>query len=120
MRTHSTAAAAVVATTTLLLTGCSAVGGSNDKRVPPGAPASAVEAGLSKAEITQRCVDAIVERAAATRGGAVRSSPVPKPCTPLSDDEYLDAYMDGLHEAQKDAREKLDDRTEEPAGATAG
>ncbi|MET7763004.1 hypothetical protein ABZS86_03405 [Streptomyces sp. NPDC005355] len=116
MRTHTTNAAAVVATT-LLLTGCSTSDG-RDKPTPAGASASATEAALSKAEIIRRCVDAIADRAAATKGGAVRSEPVPKPCVPLSDADYLDAYLEGLHQATRAAQDQSQDGVDKAADGT--
>lgn len=98
MRTRTLEAAAVIAIT-LLLTGCSGDGDAGDKGKPSGTPAAA-----EKAEVTQRCVDAIADRAAAHKGGAVRSHPVPGPCARLSDADYLDAYMAGLEQAHRVAQ----------------
>ncbi|WAP53928.1 hypothetical protein [Streptomyces sp. S465] len=99
MRTRTVKAATVVAAT-LILTGCSAGGEARDRRTPSGTPGAA-----EKAEITRRCVNAIADRAAANKGGAVRSEPVPEPCARLSDADYLDAYMKGLEQAHQAAQE---------------
>ncbi|MEU5272319.1 hypothetical protein AB0G77_28015 [Streptomyces hygroscopicus] len=109
MRTRTAAATAAVVTT-LILTGCSSGGDGGGKPSPTGTPAAA-----EKAETTRRCVDAIAERAAANRGGAVRSHPVPEPCARLSDADYLDAYLKGLEQAHRDAR---DPSPEESGNAT--
>ncbi|MEE4592752.1 hypothetical protein V2J94_12770 [Streptomyces sp. DSM 41524] len=98
MGTRTVHAAAVIAIT-LLLTGCSTGGDVRDKSTPSGTPGAA-----EKAETTRACVDAIADRAAAHKGGAVRSHPVPAPCARLSDADYLDAYMKGLEQAHRAAR----------------
>ncbi|AGP52540.1 hypothetical protein [Streptomyces rapamycinicus] len=98
MGTRTVQAAAVLAIT-LLLTGCSTGGDASDKSTPTGTPAAA-----EKARVTRACVDAIADRAAAHKGGAVRSHPVPAPCARLSDADYLDAYMKGLEQAHRAAK----------------
>jgi predicted component of type VI protein secretion system len=55
-----------------------------------------------KAQVTADCVDAVAERAKESEG-EVPFDPTPAPCAPLSDSEYLDAYYDGLAQANKDA-----------------
>ncbi|GAA2315062.1 hypothetical protein [Streptomyces violaceusniger] len=98
MGTRTVQAAAVIAIA-LLLTGCSTGGDARDKTTPSSTPAPA-----EKAEVTRACVDAIADRAAAHKGGAVRSHPAPAPCARLSDADYLDAYMKGLEQAHRVAR----------------
>ncbi|OPF81135.1 hypothetical protein VT50_0211520 [Streptomyces antioxidans] len=98
MGTRTAEAVAAIAIT-LLLTGCSASADAPDKSTPSGTPTAA-----EKAETTRACVDAIADRAAAHKGGAVRSHPVPAPCARLSDADYLDAYMKGLEQAHRAER----------------
>lgn len=63
---------------------------------------------FSKAEITQQCVDAVAQRATTDESGEVASEPTPAPCAPLSDSEYLDAYMDGIHQINQTGGAGLD------------
>lgn len=58
-----------------------------------------------KAQVTQACVEATTERAKAA-AGEVPFDPTPAPCAPLSDSEYLDAYMDGISEANRSGLEE--------------
>ncbi|MER7873541.1 hypothetical protein ABTY63_08240 [Streptomyces solisilvae] len=109
MRTRTVEAAAVIAIS-LLLTGCSTGGGAREKITPSATPAAA-----EKAETTRRCVDAIADRAAAHKGGAVRSHPVPEPCARLSDADYLDAYMEGLEQAHRAARKTPQSESAKPS-----
>lgn len=60
---------------------------------------------LSKEQVTAACVEAATERAKAA-AGEVPFDPTPAPCAPLSDSEYLDAYMDGISEANRSGLEE--------------
>lgn len=52
-------------------------------------------------------MEAVAQVAAETEGAEVPSEPVPDECASLSESEYLDAYMDGIQEANRKAREAL-------------
>ncbi|WPB88705.1 hypothetical protein [Streptomyces malaysiensis] len=112
MRTRTVESAAVIAIS-LFLTGCS-TGGAREKTTPSATPAA------EKAETTRRCVDAIADRAAAHKGGAVRSHPVPEPCARLSDADYLDAYMEGLEQAHRAARKTPQSESAKPSDDSGG
>lgn len=100
MRTGTTATAAVAAALLLALAGC----GSSDAPKPAETVKTTVTAPapLSKAEQTKQCVDAV----AASANGEVPSEPKPSPCSSLTEGEYLDAYMDGIHQANGAALEQ--------------
>ncbi|MGW1814083.1 hypothetical protein ACWCQM_11055 [Streptomyces sp. NPDC002125] len=116
MRTNLTVAA-IAAGILLTLTAC---GGSTteDKPATPATTAAATPT-LDAAEVTQECIDAV----AATVGARPDdfdpendSDPKPDACKSLSEDEYMDAYMDGLTEANKqglaDLQDQIDEATE--------
>lgn len=114
MRIRTTIAAAAVAA--LLLVGCSSSDNGKDKpgKTPATTAATTKTPALSKAEVTRRCVNAIADRAA-NANGEVPSQPIPESCRPLSDDEYLDAYMEGIHQANHDVQDKLKGCLDDPA-----
>ena len=90
--------------TTLLLcatalTACT----TSDPAPAPDKPAATTAAPtLDQAQLTQQCVDAVAELPV-DANGSVPSEPVPAECTALSDSDYLDAYMDGINQANQDA-----------------
>jgi hypothetical protein len=59
-------------------------------------------------------MDAVAEIAKQS-AGEVPSEPTPTPCAPLSDSEYLDAYMDGIMQSNRDALEERQRRRDEEA-----
>ncbi|NGO73531.1 hypothetical protein [Streptomyces boncukensis] len=63
---------------------------------------------VSKSETIRRCTNAVADRAADTSSGEVHSEPTPKPCAGLPDSEYLDAYMDGIRQANQAGRDELE------------
>ncbi|MFE6931762.1 hypothetical protein ACFVDT_06995 [Streptomyces sp. NPDC057699] len=114
---HNRTAAAIAAGILLTLTAC---GGSSteDKPTTPASTAAASST-VDPAQATKECVDAV----AATIGARPDdfdpendSDPKPDACKSLSEDEYLDAYMDGLSEANKqglaDLQDQIDEATE--------
>ncbi|MFD8866040.1 hypothetical protein ACFV1F_16975 [Streptomyces sp. NPDC059590] len=116
MRIRTTAAAVITAG--LLLTGCSSSDETNDKPSKPThtttAPTTA-PAKLSKAEITSRCVDALVDQAAddpSSDVGATR----PEKCAQLDDSEYADAVLDATQQANQAGRDQLQDEIDEAIG----
>lgn len=107
MRTRTMAAAGLLTAVVLAITSCSS--GSDDKPAPttPAATASTTTApALSRAEITQACTDAVAEVPAGA-DGSVPSEPRPDACTGLPEDEYLDAYFDGIQQSNQAGRDKL-------------
>ena len=92
-------ATAVTAALLLTLTGCSSGDAEPAKTVTATTTAPPQ---LSKAEQTRQCVDAVADVAAAA-SGEVPSEPTPAPCASLNDSEYLDAYMDGISQANRAA-----------------
>lgn len=107
---HTRTTTVALAAAVVLLTGCTS---SSEQPTEPATSAPAAsEPALTQAEITEQCVDAIAERAANTTDAEVPSDPTPKPCTPLSDSDYLDAYMDGIQQANEAARERLQEEIE--------
>ncbi|MEU0667174.1 hypothetical protein ABZ508_02645 [Streptomyces lavendulocolor] len=102
MRTRTTLAAVGLL---LALTACS----SGQDAPPPTTTPSSAPPSLSADDIAQQCADALYQRVQATQG-EVPSEPRPPECAPLSDAEYLDAYMASL-EVANDA--SLDERQDE-------
>ena len=83
----------------LALTGCS----SSDPDPKPAVTVTATPSPtIDKAAITQQCTDAVTE-VAKQATGEVPSEPTPAPCAGLDDSEYLDAYMNGISQANRDA-----------------
>lgn len=72
---------------------------------------SAIE---SSADGVQACVDAVATRAPGP-DGSVPFEPTPTPCTDLPDDEYLDAYMDGIAQGNQAGRDELQKQIDEAA-----
>lgn len=72
---------------------------------------SAIEGG---ADGVQACVDAVAARAPGP-DGSVPFEPAPAPCAGLSDDEYLDAYWDGIAQGNQAGRDELQKRSDEAA-----
>lgn len=116
MRTRTITAALLL--TALATASCSSADPKPAATVTVTADASASPA-LSKAEITEQCIDAVAQRAADTTGAEVPSEPTPAPCAGLSDSDYLDAYMDGISAANNAAREELDRLSESEAAKDA-
>ena len=71
---------------------------------------------LSKAEQTQQCVDAVASLTP-NEAGEVPSEPTPAPCAPLTDSEYLDAYMDGIAQSNKAGQDELQRKIDEASEA---
>jgi hypothetical protein len=110
MRTRTTTAAAVLLTA--VLTGCSG-SGAEPAESTVSAPTS-IGPSLDKAQVTQACVDAVAEIARQS-AGEVPSEPTPAPCAPLSDSEYLKAYMDGIFAANRDVLDERQRQRDEEA-----
>jgi hypothetical protein len=104
MHTRTMAAAGLLAAG-LLLTGCSSGSGGTDKPTPAATITSAAPT-LSHADLIQACVDAVAG-VPADDDGSVPSEPRPGPCTGLPEDEYLDAYMDGIQQSNQAGRDGL-------------
>ncbi|MGW1492576.1 hypothetical protein [Streptomyces sp. NPDC002402] len=117
MRTRTIAAAATAAAL-LALTGCSNAGDAEPaKTVTATTTASPA---LSKAEQTQQCVDAVADVATDSEGTStdgVPFEPTPAPCLPLSEHDYLDAYMDGIMQHNRANLDKSSRRASEAAEA---
>lgn len=110
MRIRTTAAAATI-TAGLLLTGCSNSDDSNDTPSKPASTTTApttAPAKPSNAEITSRCVDALVDQATDDPTGDVGATR-PKACAQLDDSEYADAVLDATQKANEAARDSLGD-----------
>lgn len=91
---------AVTAALLLALTGCSNGGDAEPAKTVTAT--TTVPPKLSKAETTQQCIDAVAALEPADNG-EVPFEPTPTPCAALPDREYLDAYMDGISQANRDA-----------------
>ncbi|MFD3655977.1 hypothetical protein [Streptomyces sp. NPDC058620] len=94
MTTRTAATLILLAAT---LTACTSTDPAPEKPAATSAPA------LSKAEITRQCVNAIAEAVSnrpADFDPETDSDPQPAACDALSEAEYMDAYMDGLSQAQ--------------------
>ncbi|MFD7237710.1 hypothetical protein ACFWAT_20700 [Streptomyces syringium] len=102
MRTTAAICAVALAT----LTGCT------EKRPAPAATDAAPAHTLSRAQVGQQCVDAIANRATKQTGN-MPFEPAPHACLPLSDSEYLDAYMRGLRQHNQAGRDELQRQLDE-------
>lgn len=75
---------------------------------------------LSKAEITAQCVDAVakvIDARPDTFDPDTDQDPKPEECNSLSDSEYLDAYMDGLSQRNRDAIDEMQRKIDEASKA---
>ncbi|MFI8942712.1 hypothetical protein [Streptomyces syringium] len=100
-------AAALCAALLITLTGCT-------KTSPaPAATEAAPAATLSHAQVTKQCIDAVAARPAEPSSGEVPSEPTPAPCAPLTDGEYLDAYLRGIRQANEAGRDELQRQLDE-------
>jgi hypothetical protein len=114
MRTRTATVTAVLLAAALA--GCSSGGDAE----PAKTVTTTASPKLSKEEVTRQCVDALTERAMESEG-EVPFDPTPAPCAPLGDSEYLDAYMDGISEANRAGlEERQRERDEASEAATAG
>lgn len=112
MRTrHTTAAALTAATLLLTITGCSSDSGDAKPTKTVTAPASPT---ADKAAATAQCIDAVAQ-IPADDDGSVPSEPVPTECSALTDSEYLDAYMDGISQSNRDGIADLQDAIDDAA-----
>ena len=94
---HTRTAAATLLVLAATLTACTTTDPAPDK------PAAATSTPApSHAELIQQCTDAVANLPVG-EDGEVPSDPVPAECTGLSDSDYLDAYMDGINQANQDA-----------------
>ncbi|MFD3749737.1 hypothetical protein ACFWVT_05630 [Streptomyces cyaneofuscatus] len=105
MRTRTTATAILLLA---ILTACS-----TESTPEPAATTSAAPAD-DKATTVQACIDAVAELPAGD-DGSVPSEPVPAECAGLSDGEYLDAYMDGIEQSNKQGQQDLQDLIDDAA-----
>ncbi|WP_097865974.1 hypothetical protein [Streptomyces sp. rh34] len=95
MRTRTAAAAILLGAA---LTAC----GTTPTPDRPATTSSAPE--LSKTETLAQCVDAIAEAISARPADfdpETDSDPKPPECDDISEDEYLDVYMDGLQQSNE-------------------
>lgn len=106
MRTRTAAASILLAAS---LTAC----GTTPAPDKPAATSSAAPK-VDKAATVKACVDAVAELPAGP-DGSVPSDPVPTECTDLSDSEYLDAYMDGISQANREGIADLEQQIEDAA-----
>ncbi|MFH9610434.1 hypothetical protein [Streptomyces sp. NPDC017448] len=106
MRTRTAAASIFLAAT---LTACS-TGTSS----PEPATTTSTAPKADQATTVQACVDAVAELPAGP-DGSVPSDPVPAECADLSDSEYLDAYMDGISQANREGVADLEQQIEDAA-----
>ncbi|MFF7200506.1 hypothetical protein [Streptomyces sp. NPDC008141] len=107
MRTHN--AAAIIAALLLALTACSG----EDAPDKPAVTVTATKApALTKAEIAKQCTDTVAALEP-NENGEIPSEPVPAQCKGLTTNEYLNAYYDGIQQANKLAREDLQRQIEE-------
>ncbi|MFD4275073.1 hypothetical protein R2B67_17985 [Streptomyces cyaneofuscatus] len=105
------------ATTAILLaaalTACSSADPAPEK---PAASSSAPA--LSKAEVTKQCVDAfaaMLSERPADFDPETGSDPKPTECDAVPEDEYLDMYMDGLSQHNKQGQQGLQDLIDDAA-----
>lgn len=89
-----------IAAAALLLAALTACSSSSGDPKPVPTVTVTASPSLSKEQAAKACVDALTERAMESQG-EVPFDPTPAPCAPLSDSEYLDAYYDGLSEANR-------------------
>lgn len=104
-----TTLAAALAAGLLTLTGCSS---SSDAPSPAPTVTTTVTQppALSKAEQTQACIEAVADVITARPADfdpETDSDPKPAECDSVPDDEYLDAYMDGLQLSNERGRAAL-------------
>ncbi|MFJ9887167.1 hypothetical protein ACIQRW_15035 [Streptomyces sp. NPDC091287] len=108
MRTRTAAASILLAAA---LTACSA-----ETSTPEPAATTSAAPKVDKATTVKACVDAVAELPAGP-DGSVPSDPVPAECTDLSDSEYLNAYMDGINQSNRegiaDLEQQIEDATEQ-------
>lgn len=103
----------------LLLATLTACGGNSteDKPATPATTAAATPT-LNAAEVTQQCVDAVAEtlnNRSADFDPETDSDPKPPECDTLTEDQYLDAYYDGLSQRNKAAQQDFQDLIDEAA-----
>lgn len=112
MRTTTTLA--VTGALLLALTGCTS---SRDaKPVETVTATTTASPSVDKARVTQACMDAVAE-IPADESGEVPSEPTPAACAPLSDSEYLDAYMDGIIQGNREGIAERERQASEAAEA---
>lgn len=109
---RTTATLVVTGALLLALTGCASSGDAK----PVETVTTTASPSVDKARVTQACMDAVAE-IPADENGEVPSEPTPAACAPLSDSEYLDAYMDGIAQANRAAIAERERRASEAAEA---
>lgn len=110
MRTiHATA---ITAAALLALAACNSDSDPKPPRATRTPSAATTEPAPSKAEMTAQCTAAVAALPPGPDG--VPFTPTPPPCAGLSDHEYLNAYMDGIAQANQNGRDAL------TAGSDAG
>lgn len=103
-----TTLAAITAAGLLALTGCSSA--DDAKPAPTVTTTVTATPTLSAAEQTQACVEAIADTITARPEDfdpETDSDPKPAECDTVPEDEYLDAYMDGLQLSNERGRAAL-------------
>lgn len=115
---HARFTAAAITTAVLLaLVGCSS-DGSDAKPSPTKTVTVTPTPALSKAEVTQQCIDAVavvIDQRPPDFDPETEEDPQPTECDSLTDSEYLDAYMDGVSQRNLDAIQEREDQREEAA-----
>lgn len=115
MRTR-TAIASLAVALLLGLTAC----GTTAKPDQPAATATTTTSTLSADEQRQACVDAIAATISARPSDFnpdTDSDPKPDACATIPEDDYLDAYMDGLQQSNKAGLDELEKAIEDAASA---
>jgi hypothetical protein len=114
MRAIATTVAAILLA---CLTACT------DNGAEPAPAVTAVTIATPKADIVAQCTDEVADIITNRPDGwdpDTDEDAKPQVCGGLTDSEYLDAYMDGLQQSSKDARDALQEQIDEAATADAG
>lgn len=80
--------------------------GTSEDPDPKGPAPATTHAKLSRADAMERCTDAVADLATG-QDEAPSEEDLPKVCARLSDADRLDAYADGLAEANQRARDAM-------------
>ncbi|MFM9542308.1 hypothetical protein [Streptomyces turgidiscabies] len=112
-----TAAVTVLLALAAFTAGCSS-DSTTDKPAATATPAASPTPSIDQAAARQACVDAVAA-IPADDNGEVPSEPVPDECKALTDGDYLDAYMDGIGQANQDGRDALQDLIDEASSEAA-
>lgn len=106
---------AILLTLAAATAGCSSDTTDSKPDKPAAVTASATPT-VDEATARQACVDAVAA-IPADANGEVPSEPVPDACASLDEDAYLDAYMDGIEQANQAGRDALQDLIDDASEA---